>query len=57
MQIRGIWKNVIKVMPQKNIASNTWFKREEKKKMTIRLGRHETENHFVLLVKETQHFL
>ena len=32
--------------------SNTWFKREEKRKMTSRMGENETEIEFVLTKKE-----
>ena len=32
--------------------SNTWFKREEKMKVTFRIGENETEIDFVLIKKE-----
>ena len=32
--------------------SNTWFKREENRKVTFRMGRNETEIDFVLIIKE-----
>ena len=37
--------------------SNTWFKREEKRKVTFKLGENETESDFVLIRKEHQGFL
>ena len=33
-------------------VSNMWFKREEKRKVTFRLGENETEIDFVLIKKE-----
>ena len=35
----------------------TWFKREEKRKVTFRMGENETEIDFVLLKKECRWFL
>ena len=35
-------------------ASNTWIKREEKRKVTSRMGENETEIVFVLIKKEHQ---
>ena len=32
--------------------SNTWFKREEKRKVTFKIGENETEIDFVLIKKE-----
>ena len=32
--------------------SSTWFKKEEKKKVTLRIGENETEIDFVLMKKE-----
>ena len=32
--------------------SNTWFKREEKRKVTFRMGKNGTKIDFVLLMKE-----
>ena len=37
--------------------SNTWFKREEKRKVIFRLGENETEIDFVLMKKEHGWFL
>ena len=37
--------------------SNTWFKREEKRKVTFRMGENETEIDFVLIEKEHQRFV
>ena len=36
--------------------SNTWFKREEKRKVTFRMGENETEIDFVLMKKKTNGF-
>ena len=33
-------------------VSDTWFKREEKRKVTLRMGEDETEIDFVLIKKE-----
>ena len=33
-------------------VSNTWLKREEKRKVTFRMGENETENDFVLIKKQ-----
>ena len=33
-------------------VSNTWFRREEKRKVTLRMGENETEIDFVLTKKE-----
>ena len=38
-------------------VSNTWFKREEKRKLTFRIGESETEINFVLIRKESQGFV
>ena len=38
-------------------VSNTWFKREEKMKVTFRMGENETEIDFVLIKKEHQRFV
>ena len=37
-------------------VSNTWFKREEKRKVTFRMGENETEFDFVLIKKNTGGF-
>ena len=37
--------------------SNTWFKREEKRKVTFRIGENVTEIDFVLIKKEHRHFM
>ena len=34
-------------------VSNTWFKREERRKVTFRMGKKETEIDFVLMKKNT----
>ena len=34
-------------------VSNTWFKREERRKVTFRMGENETENNFVFIKKNT----
>ena len=38
-------------------VSNTWFKREEKRKVTSRISENETEIDFVLTKKECQWFM
>ena len=35
---------------------NTWFKREEKRKVTFRMGENETEIDFVLIMKGHRRF-
>ena len=37
-------------------VSNTWFKREDKKKVTFRMGKNETESDFVLIRKVLRRF-
>ena len=37
--------------------SNTWFTREEKNKMTFRIGENETEIDLVLILKKHQCFI
>ena len=37
--------------------SNTWFKREEKRKVTFRMGENQTEIDFVLIKKEHRWFI
>ena len=37
--------------------SNTWFKREEMRKVTLRMGENETEIDLVLIKEEYQWFL
>ena len=37
-------------------VSNTWFKREEKRKVTFRMGENVTEIDFVLIKKEHRRF-
>ena len=37
--------------------SNTWFKREEKRKVTFRIGENESEIDFVLIKKEHRWFM
>ena len=37
-------------------VSNTWFRREEKRKVTLRMGENETEIDFVLIKKEHRWF-
>ena len=37
--------------------SNTWFNREEKRKVIFRMGENETENDFVLIKKEHRWFI
>ena len=44
---------LLKFCPDMEICvSNTWFKREEKRKMTFRMGENETEIDFVLIKEE-----
>ena len=38
-------------------TSNTWFKREEKRKVTFRTGENETELDFLLIKNEHQRFI
>ena len=38
-------------------VSNTWFKTEEKRKVTFRMGENETEIDFVLIKKEHHQFI
>ena len=38
-------------------VSNTWFKREEKRKVIFRMGENETEIDLVLIKKELQPFI
>ena len=38
-------------------VSNTWFKREEKSKVTVRMGENETEIDFVLMKKKHRWFI
>ena len=38
-------------------VSNTWFRREEKRKVTFRMGENETEIDFVLMKKEHRRFI
>ena len=38
-------------------VSNTWFKREENRKVTFRMGENETEIDFVMIEKEHQRFM
>ena len=38
-------------------VSNTWFKREEKRKVTFRMSEDETEIDFVLIKKEHRRFI
>ena len=38
-------------------VSNTWSKREEKRKVTFTMGENETESNFVLIMKEHRHFI
>ena len=38
-------------------VSNTWFKREEKRKVTFRMGEIETEIDIVLIKKEHRRFI
>ena len=38
-------------------VSNTWIKREEKRKVTFRIGENETEIDFVLIKKEHRQFI
>ena len=38
-------------------VSNTWFKREEKRKVTFRMGENETEIVVVLIKKEHRQFI
>ena len=38
-------------------VSNKWFKREEKRKVTCRMGENETEIDFGLIKKEHQQFM
>ena len=38
-------------------VSNTWFRREEKREVTFRMGDNETEIDFVLIEKEYQGFI
>ena len=40
------------VLHREGIVSNTWLKREEMRKVTLRMGENETENDFVLINKE-----
>ena len=40
-------------MEKELCVSNTWFKREEKGKVTFRIGENETEIDFVLIKKKT----
>ena len=37
---------------ERKYVLNTWFKREEKRKVTFRMGENETEIDFVLIKKE-----
>ena len=37
--------------------SNTWFKREENRKVTFRIGKNETEIDFVSIKKEHLRFI
>ena len=37
-------------------VSNTWFKREQKMKVTFKIGENETEIDFVLIKNEHQRF-
>ena len=37
--------------------SNTWFRREEKRKVTFRMGENQTKIDFVLIKKEYQRFI
>ena len=39
-------------MEKELCVSDTWFKREEKRKVTFRNGENETEIDFVLITKE-----
>ena len=46
-------KNVIRVLSGKELCvSNTWFKREEKRKVIFRIGENEKKINFVLIKKE-----
>ena len=36
--------------------SDAWLKRDEKRKVTFRLGENETEIHYVLIKKNTNSF-
>ena len=46
-------KNVIDICLKRELClSNKWFKREENKKVTFRLGENKTEIDFVLIRKE-----
>ena len=38
-------------------VSNTWFKREEKRKVTFRMGENETEIDFVLIKNQHRRFM
>ena len=38
-------------------VSNTWFMRDEKRKVTLRMGETQTEIYFVLVTKEHQRFV
>ena len=37
---------------RKNYVSNAWFSREDKRKVTFKIGEDETEIDFVLIEKE-----
>ena len=39
-------------LEKESCMSNTWFKREEKRKMTFRMGENETEIAYQLLIKK-----
>ena len=44
-------------MKKKLCVSNAWFKREEKRKVTFRMGENETKIDFVLIKKELRRFM
>ena len=44
-------------LEKKLCVSNIWFKREEKRKVTLRMGENETEIDFVLIKKEHRRFI
>ena len=44
-------------LEKKLCVSNAWFKREEKRKVTFRMGENETEIDFVLIKEEYCHFI
>ena len=49
--------NVISFVWIKNFLSNTWSKREEKRKLTFRMGENETNFFFMLIEKEHSRYM